>query len=111
MAGRLMAQTPPSKGAQKEAMALYLAVTRRDPTRGDAQLGLARAAEANGALKIAERAMRQMIALKPKVSAHRQRLIAFYQRTAQPKKARRAKRDLERVAPKDKRRLRRLKRR
>lgn len=74
-----------------------------------ARLGLAEAAERKGDLARAEAALEAIVARFPDVPSHRQRLIAFYERTKQTKKARKARVALERLAPKDERKLRDLK--
>jgi tetratricopeptide (TPR) repeat protein len=91
------------------AKAQYAGVVARDPRNVAALLGLATAAERTGDLEQAEGALRDVVKLYPKVAGHRRRLIAFYERTEQPKKARREEKKLERVDPQKKRRLRSLK--
>lgn len=80
-----------------------------EPTNVAALLGKADAAERLGDVDAAEGALRAVIEQLPEVASHRQRLIAFYERTGQTKKAERETRKLEKVEPKERRRLRQLK--
>lgn len=98
-----------SSGDYPAARTQYARLTQQQPGSTAAWLGLARAAEQLGDLKTAESALQHVVKLYPKVSQHRRRLIAFYERTDQQKKARRAERKLDRVDPDKKRRMRRLK--
>lgn len=80
------------------------------PTSIPAQLALADVAERVGDLPTAERAMLAIVNAHPTVPGHRQRLIAFYRRTGQAERERDAIRGLERIDPKDERKLRDLRR-
>jgi len=83
---------------------------RAMPSSIPAQLALADVAERAGDLPGAERALLVIVNAHPSVPSHRQRLIAFYRRTGQAERERDALRALERIAPKDERKLRDLKR-
>lgn len=80
-----------------------------EPRNLAALLGKADASEKLGDLTGAEAALRAVIEAYPDVAPHRQRLIAFYERTGQAKKAAAETKKLEQLDPKERRKLRQLK--
>lgn len=79
-----------------------------EPRNLAALLGKADSSERLGDVEGAEAALRAVIEAHPDVTPHRQRLIAFYERTGQAKKAALETKKLEQVAPKERRKLRQL---
>ena len=99
-----------ARGDQQAAVASYQKALEVDARWVPALIGMMDAAEKAGALDVAERAGRQLVALFPEATLYRTRLIAFYRRTHQTAKASAAQKELERLQPKDTRRLRNLRR-
>lgn len=87
----------------------YRQVLEVEPRNLAALLGKADASEKLGDLAAAEEALRAVVDALPDVASHRQRLIAFYERTGQTKKANLETKKLEKVDPKERRKLRQLK--
>jgi tetratricopeptide (TPR) repeat protein len=98
-----------AEGDAAGALLEYRRITKAEPRDVAAWIGLATTAEEARELDEAEKALRAVVKLAPDVVPHRRRLIAFYERTDQPKKAKREAKKLARVDPQKKRRLRTLK--
>ncbi len=98
-----------STGDLPAAKETFRQVLEVEPKNLAALLGKADASERLGDLDAAERALRAVVEAFPEVTPHRQRLIAFYERTGQGKKAKRETKRLETIDPKARRDLRELK--
>lgn len=96
-------------GDHVSARETFRQVLEAEPKNLPALLGKAESSERLGDADAAEGALRAVVELFPDVASHRQRLIAFYERTGQVKKAEKETRRLEKVEPKERRRLRSLK--
>lgn len=96
-------------GDIEAARETFRQVLEVDPKSVPALLGKADAAERLGDHDGAERALKAIVDGAPDVAFHRQRLIAFYERTGQAKKVESEKKRLEKADPQERRRLRSLK--
>lgn len=96
-------------GDQVSARETFRQVLEVEPENLAALLGRAESSERLGDVVAAEDALRAVVDLFPDVAPHRQRLISFYERTGQVKKAEKETRRLEKMEPRERRRLRSLK--
>ncbi|MCC7069994.1 MAG: tetratricopeptide repeat protein [Deltaproteobacteria bacterium] len=99
-----------AQGDPAAALSCYLAALAIDPHNVPALVGVADAAERVGDKGAAESALRTLIAQVPDPTLHRSRLIAFLRRTGQQARANAEQRLLDAEAPKDPRKLRKLRR-
>jgi len=94
-----------------EAATHFAVAASRAPERTDVWAGWASAAEAAGDLETAERALLQLVKLRPQQSVRLRQLVSFYKRTGDDDKAAQAQAKLDRKDPVKKRKLRKLKKR
>lgn len=99
-----------AQGDPGAALSCYQAALAIDARSVPALVGKADAAERAGDKAAAEDALRTLIAHVPDPTIHRSRLIAFLRRTGQHARANAEQRRLDAEAPKDSRRLRKLRR-
>jgi tetratricopeptide (TPR) repeat protein len=97
-------------GRADTAKQRFESALRIDRAHVPALLGLADAAERTRDLVLAEETQLALVRQAPRMAMWRSRLIAFYKRTGQDKKARDAEGELERLDPRDERKLRSLRR-
>jgi tetratricopeptide (TPR) repeat protein len=97
-----------SRGDAEAAVASFERARLVDDSFVPALIGLADAAERARRLEVAEGALKALVERFPQVALYRTRLISFYRRTGQATKANAAERELERLQPKDPRKLREL---
>lgn len=97
-----------ARGQLTDAIADYTRALEADAAFVPAWVGLADAAERANEVDIAEDAHKSLVKMYPDATHYRGRLVAFYRRTGQSAKEAAARRELERIEPRDPRKLRKL---